>query len=96
MITKEILELLRGAVGRENVLDSSVDRATYASFSIKFYDLSKKIADEKAENIFRSGADVVATACPGCIIQIRDALRRRGMENPVVHIAELAAVKEDK
>ncbi len=59
------------------------------SFSIHYYDLSKKIADEKVQGILATGADVVATACPGCIIQIRDALMRHRKDIEVVHIADL-------
>jgi glycolate oxidase iron-sulfur subunit len=53
------------------------------------YDLSMEIARKKAENIKNSGAEIVATACPGCMIQLRDALHRFGVDVKVAHVVEL-------
>ncbi|HLC18622.1 MAG TPA: (Fe-S)-binding protein [Thermodesulfobacteriota bacterium] len=53
------------------------------------YDLSMEIAERKAESIRATGADVVATACPGCIVQLRDALHRYGVRAKVAHVVEL-------
>ncbi len=53
------------------------------------YELSMEIAGKKAENIKKSGADVVATACPGCIIQLKDGLHRAGVQTEVKHVVEL-------
>ncbi|MBI5559731.1 MAG: hypothetical protein HY883_00440 [Deltaproteobacteria bacterium] len=47
------------------------------------------IARMKAEDVRKTGADVVATACPGCIIQIKDALHRFGVKAKVMHVVEL-------
>lgn len=62
------------------------------SFSITHYEVSKKIADHKADAIAACGADAVVTACPGCMIQLRDALSRRKLAVEVVHIGELLTV----
>lgn len=59
------------------------------TFSLHYYDLSKKIADKKVEAIRASGADIVATACPGCEVQLLDNLARHKMPQKVVHIMEL-------
>ena len=59
------------------------------SFSIYHYDVSKEIADKKAQSIGESRADIVATGCPGCMIQIADALNRNGIKAEVKHIIEL-------
>lgn len=53
------------------------------------YDLSIEISGRKAESIAASGAQVVATACPGCIVQLRDALHRYGVDAKVAHVVEL-------
>ena len=53
------------------------------------YKLSMEIAREKAKNIIESNADVVATACPGCMIQIKDGLDLLGSEVRVKHVVEL-------
>lgn len=65
------------------------------SFSITHYDVSRKIADHKAEAIAACGADAVVTACPGCMIQLRDALARCKPAVEVLHIGELFTVRPD-
>jgi glycolate oxidase iron-sulfur subunit len=59
------------------------------TFSIYFYDLSKKIADKKLEGIDIVGADIVATDCPGCEIQLIDTAMRNAKPVRVMHIMEL-------
>jgi glycolate oxidase iron-sulfur subunit len=63
------------------------------SFSITHYEVSKRIADHKVEAITASGADAVVTACPGCMIQLRDALSRHKLPVEVVHIGELFTIQ---
>lgn len=53
------------------------------------YELSMEIMRGKAESIRLSGADVVATACPGCMAQLSDGLFRSGLKTRVVHVVEL-------
>jgi glycolate oxidase iron-sulfur subunit len=59
------------------------------TFSIYFYELSKKIADRKVADIKATGAGIVVTDCPGCQIQLIDAATRNGMPTQVRHIMEL-------
>jgi len=59
------------------------------TFSIYYYDLSKKIADKKMEAIKATGADIVATACPGCEIQLIDGVIMNKIPVEVRHIMEL-------
>lgn len=53
------------------------------------YDMSKTITDEKSKNIEATEAEVVATGCPGCMVQIQDGLNRNGIDKKVVHFVEL-------
>ena len=59
------------------------------TFSIYYYDLSRKIADKKMASIEASGADIVVTDCPGCQIQFIDNTIRHKMPVKVMHIMEL-------
>ena len=59
------------------------------TFSIYYYDLSQKIASKKIEAIKATEADIVATACPGCQIQLIDNIIRHKMPQKVVHLIEL-------
>jgi len=52
-------------------------------------ELSDGIAVDKVNNIIATRAAVVATGCPGCCMQIADALRRHGSEIGVVHPVQL-------
>ena len=59
------------------------------TFSVNYYELSKRIADKKAASIRSTNADVVVTDCPGCQIQLIDTVKRNGMVQQVRHIMEL-------
>jgi len=59
-------------------------------FSVHHYGMSSRIAERKVDAVRDAGqADLLATECPGCILQLRDQLAQRGVELPVRHIAEL-------
>ncbi len=57
--------------------------------SMNNYELSIKITKRKADSIRDSQADIVATACPGCIVQLRDGLHKYGVKAKVVHVVDL-------
>lgn len=59
------------------------------SFNIANYDLSLKIADRKIRAIAETDADVVTTACSGCLLQIMDGLHQAGLKKEVRHLAEM-------
>jgi L-lactate dehydrogenase complex protein LldE len=62
------------------------------TFSIKYGEISTRLADNKCEFIARSGADAVVLGDLGCMLNIEGRLRRRGdMKTRVLHIAELLA-----
>ncbi|MBI5642436.1 MAG: (Fe-S)-binding protein [Deltaproteobacteria bacterium] len=57
--------------------------------SIANYDLSIEITKRKIEAVRDSGAEIVATACPGCMVQLRDGLHKYGVKARVAHVVEL-------
>jgi glycolate oxidase iron-sulfur subunit len=59
------------------------------SFSMKYYDTSKKIANKKIDTIKDTDADILVTACPGCMIQFIDNTTRHKMPVEVKHVTEL-------
>ena len=61
------------------------------SFSLTHQDLSLAIGARKAADIVATGAEVVATSCPGCRMQLADVLAQAGDSRPVVHTVELLA-----
>jgi len=56
------------------------------TFMVKDYDTSQKIFHRKARAVEQVGADVVATSCPACMIQLKNGLRQ-GVA--VKHVAQL-------
>ncbi len=61
------------------------------TFSLYYYDLSKKIADKKMAAVESTGADIVVSSCPGCEIQLIDGVVRNKLPVKVMHIMELLA-----
>lgn len=61
------------------------------TFSFSHYDLSKEIGRKKVNYIAATGADLVATSCPSCMMQLEDMLKRNGLPQKVVHVIELLA-----
>jgi glycolate oxidase iron-sulfur subunit len=61
------------------------------TFSFSHYDLAKEIGRKKVNFIAATGADVVATSCPSCMMQLEDMLKRNGLPQKVVHVVELLA-----
>ncbi len=57
----------------------------------KLPELSMALADEKAEDIIGSGADTLLGCDHGCLMNIADALKRKGSGVAVKHIAVLMA-----
>lgn len=61
------------------------------SFNLAQYNLSAAIGGKKVANIHASGASVVATGCPACMIQLADMLAREKKHVRVAHVMELYA-----
>jgi len=61
------------------------------SFNLQHYDLSKEIGGRKRDNIVASGAEVVATGCPACMLQIADMLSQHKDRVAVKHVMEIYA-----
>ncbi len=59
------------------------------SFSVYHYDITKKIAGKKMDGIKATGADIVVTACPGCMINLIDNVLQNKMPQKVYHLLEL-------
>jgi glycolate oxidase iron-sulfur subunit len=59
------------------------------SFGITHRDVSLVIQAKKMQSIKRTGAQIVVTSCPGCLIQLRDGARRHGLPVEVMHISQL-------
>ena len=62
------------------------------TFSLKFGEISARLADNKCGHIAASGADAVVLGDLGCMLSIEGRLRRRGDgKTQVLHVAEVLA-----
>jgi len=59
------------------------------SYSVDFPEISKEILAKKLENVEKTGADILVTDCPGCVMQLKGGVDKRGGKIAVKHIAEI-------
>lgn len=87
-VTKQPRQLLAKLPGVEFVEMQDADRCAggAGTYLIKDYATSQKIFERKRRAIMESGADVVATSCPACMIQLKNGL---DASVRVAHVAEL-------
>ncbi len=87
-VTKEPRQVLSSLPGVNFVEMQDADRCAggAGTYVVKDYDTSKKIFERKARAINQSGANVVATSCPACMIQLKNGL---GEDVEVKHVAQL-------
>lgn len=61
------------------------------SFNLKYYDLSRRINQEKTQQITETGAEIVVVGCPACKMHLQDGLAQDGVNAEAWHIAEVLA-----
>ena len=59
------------------------------SYALSHYNLSRRVLDRKIANVIRTGAQVVATSCPACMIHLSYGIRKHGLDVRVKHISEI-------
>jgi len=86
--TKAPRNLLASAPGIEYTEMQDADRCAggAGTYVIKDYDTSQKIFERKRRAIEQSGAEVVATSCPACMIQLKNGSKGAYQ---VKHIAQV-------
>ncbi len=87
-VTKEPRSVLAGLPGVEYVEMVDADRCAggAGTYVVKDYDTSQAVFERKRRAIEQSDAEVVATSCPACMIQLKNGLRE---PTEVKHIAQL-------
>ena len=56
-----------------------------------FPEISSEILKKKLDNVEASGAEILVIDCPGCVLQLRGGMDKRGRGIEVKHLAELCA-----
>ena len=58
-------------------------------YNVLHTDLSMKILEKKMDSVEEADADIIATANPGCMLQLAAGVRRWGHGERVAHVVEL-------
>jgi len=92
-ITRQPRDLLKAApdITYVEMEDANACCGLGGTFSVHHYETSMKINERKSEAIRNASVDAVATACPGCMLQLEDGLRRGGGTTRIQHILEVLA-----
>jgi glycolate oxidase iron-sulfur subunit len=59
------------------------------SYAVSHHALSRQVLDRKMDNLKLTGADLLVTSCPACVIQLSFGVRRHGLNTRVLHISEI-------
>lgn len=90
-ITKEPREILQALpqVDFVEMEDAGLCCGLGGTFTAAHPDLSRAIGDRKLAGLTASGATVIASSCPGCILQLQDIIDRAGLAVKAVHTLDL-------
>lgn len=87
-IVQEPRELLKGATAEEPVeAAEKVCCGLGGAFGVLFPELSRRLGEGRGQTLREAGAEMVATSCTGCLLQ----LARTNPSQRVVHLMELIA-----
>jgi len=84
-------ELLGGIPGLEvrEIHEGSVCCGSAGVWNLLNPEPAMELGDRKAANVLRTGAELLVTANPGCLMQISAALRRSGEQIATAHTVEV-------
>lgn len=85
---RELLRRTAGGAFRE-MEGASLCCGYGGTFNVRDYPTSGRIGENKVRVALRGGTTVIATACSGCILQLRDMSARTAPGLRVAHLAEL-------
>ncbi|MEW6749863.1 MAG: (Fe-S)-binding protein [Candidatus Latescibacterota bacterium] len=92
-LVKEPRQALRGVPGLEyrELPEADWCCGGAGAYALSHFDLSLRVLDRKIDNVARTGADLLVTACPACVVQLSYGIRRRGLPIEVCHISQVLA-----
>jgi glycolate oxidase iron-sulfur subunit len=89
-ITKPPRELVKAIAGKNFVElpEADVCCGSAGTYNLTEMEMAERLQRRKIENILKTGAQIVVTSNPGCMLQIRAGLRKAGADIRVMHIAD--------
>lgn len=90
-VKKEPRDIIRQIPGVEYVEMKDADACCGfgGSFSLSFYELSRRINEGKLQNVSDTQATTLATSCPGCMVHFRDGIAQHEMNQKVSHVVQI-------
>ena len=85
---REIIQKIPG-VNYVEMKDADTCCGFGGSFSLSFYELSRRINKGKLKNITDTQATTLATSCPGCMVHFRDGIAQHEMKQKVSHVVQI-------
>jgi glycolate oxidase iron-sulfur subunit len=84
-------KLLRAVPGLElrEMTSSDLCCGSAGIYNVLHTDMAMSVLEKKMENVNATGADVIATANPGCMLQLSTGVRLMGRGQRVVHVVEI-------
>jgi L-lactate dehydrogenase complex protein LldE len=92
-VNEEPRQLLAGVAGLElhELRDREVCCGFGGLFSVKYPEISERMADDKIADAQNAGAELIAGADLGCLLHLEGRIARRGLSIRTMHIAEILA-----
>jgi glycolate oxidase iron-sulfur subunit len=89
-ITKQPRTLIKAVAGEDFVElpESDVCCGSAGSYNLTEPQMAGRLQQRKVENILKTGAQIVVTTNPGCILQLRAGLKKAGARVEVLHLAD--------
>ena len=84
-------QLLRSIPGLQLVEMAAPDRCCGSAgiYNLTQTDMSRRILEDKMDDCLATGCDTIATANPGCVLQLQLGVRLRGEKQEVLHVIDL-------
>jgi len=88
-IKKQPRQLLKATGNFIEMAGSDVCCGGAGSFHVDYPDIAQSILDKKRINIENSGAQIVVSECPTCLVQLNKAAAQSGGKFKVMHISQV-------
>jgi len=90
-ITQQPRDLIRAVAGTNFVElpESDICCGSAGSYNLTEPEMAQRLQQRKVANILRTGAEIVITTNPGCLLQIQAGLKNAGADQiRVMHLAD--------
>ncbi|KWW97632.1 glycolate oxidase [Carbonactinospora thermoautotrophica] len=90
-IRRQPRALLRGIPGLDlrEIAESDICCGSAGVYNLLQPEPARELGERKARNVLATGAELLVTANPGCLMQIRAALERTGNRVALAHVVEV-------